>query len=178
MESSPATVPLLDGILVVMGIEIERRFVLSEPPSATVLAVDPTGGVHIRQGYLAGEDKVEVRLRITPFEHTLTVKAGAGLARTEVNLALSPADAEELWPHTLGRRIDKVRRHIALGPFTAELDEYFDALTGLFTVEVEFDSRAAAERFAPPAWFGREVTDRGEWTNASLARQGLPPTDD
>ena len=177
MGSSPATVPVHDGILVAMGIEIERRFVLSDPPSATVLAGDPTGGVHIRQGYLAGEDKVEVRLRITPFEHTLTVKAGAGLARTEVNIALSPTDAEELWPHTQGRRIDKVRRHIALGPHIAELDEYFDALTGLFTVEVEFDSRDAAERFAPPAWFGREVTDRGDWTNAALARRGLPPAD-
>ena len=45
----------------------------------------------------------------------------------------------------------------------------------LCTVEVEFDSMQVADAFEPPAWFGREVTGVAAWTNASLARNGLPP---
>ena len=40
----------------------------------------------------------------------------------------------------------------------AEVDRYGGELDGLWTVEVEFDDEAAAEAFAPPAWFGPELT--------------------
>lgn len=153
--------------------EIERRFLLAEVPDATVLG----HGEPLRQGYLAEEDDVSVRLRITDREATLTVKAGRGLSRTEVELPVSFEQAAALWPHTASRRIDKTRHRVAIdadgGP-VVEVDVYAGDLDGLFTAEVEFDSVADATEFVPPAWFGREVTGERAWTNAALARHGRP----
>ncbi len=154
-----------------MAVEIERRFVVAHLPDALVL--DP--GTPMRQGYLTDGGAVAVRLRITAAAAVLTVKAGAGLQRTEVEVPLPADEAEQLWPHTAGRRIDKTRYHVPLADgHIAEVDRYHDALDGLVTIEVEFADVATAERFAPPAWFGTEVTGRPEWSNAALARNGRP----
>jgi CYTH domain-containing protein len=42
-------------------------------------------------------------------------------------------------------------------------------------VEVEFGSREASERFAPPPWVGRELTGDKRYANQSLALGGRPP---
>lgn len=153
-----------------MTIEIERKFVLNEIPGADVLGP----GEPLRQGYIAEEDDVAVRIRISERAATLTVKAGVGLSRTEVDKAISRDEAEALWPHTLGRRIEKTRHRVAQGDHVAEVDVYAGALSGLCTAEVEFDSVDDAATFTPPDWFGREVTGQAEWSNAALARHGLP----
>lgn len=154
-------------------IEIERKFLPPELPPVQNLGT----GVPIRQGYLAEEEGVEVRLRITADQSSITVKAGAGMARTEVDVPIPAAQAEALWAHTQGRRIDKTRHKVSLEDspgLVAEVDVYGGDLDGLCVVEVEFDSEDGATGFVPPAWFGREVTgDRG-WNNAALARHGRP----
>jgi CYTH domain-containing protein len=152
-------------------VEIERKFLVDEPPDAAQLGT----GESIRQGYVAAEEAVSVRVRITDREAWLTVKAGGGVARTEVELPLSEEQADALWPHTEGRRIVKRRHRVALdGDDVAELDVYAGALDGLITVEVEFDDEAAADAFEPPAWFGREVTHESGWSNLSLSEHGRP----
>lgn len=155
-----------------MTIEIERKFVPVEPPDRATLGM----GEPLRQGYVAEEDDVSVRVRIAPAGATLTVKAGRGVARTEVELPISAEQAEALWPHTVGRRIDKTRFRVPVadGALVAEVDTYAGALEGLCTVEVEFADQRAAASFSPPAWFGREVTGERSWTNAALARKGRP----
>jgi CYTH domain-containing protein len=153
-----------------MATEIERKFLVSDLPSVSVLGV----GSALRQGYLAEEDGVEVRLRLADGKATLTVKAGRGRARTEVEAGLDLVQAEELWPHTEGRRIEKIRYKVPLGAVVAEVDVYGDVLAGLRVVEVEFPSEADADAFEPPAWFGRELTGADGWSNAALARHGLP----
>lgn len=155
-----------------MTIEIERKFVPAEPPDPALLGV----GEPLRQGYVAEEGDVSVRVRIAPTGAMLTVKAGRGVARTEVELPISAHQAEALWPHTAGRRIDKTRFRVPVagGALVAEVDTYAGALEGLCTVEVEFDSLDASGSFSPPAWFGREVTGEASWTNAALARHGRP----
>jgi adenylate cyclase len=122
-----------------------------------------------------------VRVRISANAATLTVKAGTGVSRTEVETAISLEQAEALWPHTVGRRIDKTRSSVTLDdPLgrVAEIDVYAGELTGLRIVEVEFDSEAEAAAFAPPAWFGPELTGRPGWSNAALARHGRPTDPD
>jgi CYTH domain-containing protein len=154
-------------------IETERKFILPEAPPSGQLGA----GIHLRQGYLAEEDTVEVRVRITPADATLTVKAGKGMSRTEVDVPIAIEQAEALWPHTVGRRIDKTRYRVALDdPLThvAEVDLYAGALAGLCVVEVEFDSETEAAAFVPPGWFGRELTGQPGWSNAALARHGRP----
>ena len=154
-----------------MATEIERKFLVEEPPGSAELG----GGVPIRQGYVAEEDGVSVRVRITDVAAQLTIKAGGGIARTEVELPLDVADAEALWPFTDGRRIEKRRHEIPLrGDDVAELDVYAGPLEGLLTVEVEFADEDAAAAFTPPAWFGRELTGVPGWSNLELSRHGIP----
>ncbi len=142
------------------------------------MATAPLGlpaGRPLRQGYLAEEGEVEVRLRVDEEDATLTVKAGRGLTRTEVELPLDDAQAEALWLHTAGRRVEKTRHRVALtGDAVAEVDVYSGALAGLCVAEVEFADEAAALAFVPPTWFGREVTAESAWSNAALARRGRP----
>ena len=153
-----------------MPVEIERAFIADRRPDAEVLGP----GVPLRQGYVASEGEVEVRLRITSDDAVLTVKSGGGLRREEVELTVAPADAEALWPLTQGRRIAKHRHRVTVGERVAEVDVYGDALEGLCRIEVEFDSEVSAAAFEPPVWFGREVTGDERWRNASLARHGRP----
>jgi CYTH domain-containing protein len=153
--------------------EIERKFVLSEMPDEGVLGV----GEPLRQGYVAEEGDVAVRVRIAQQAATLTIKAGGGLARSEVEVPISSDDAEELWAHTAGRRIEKTRHRVAVGgggDRVADVDVYAGELSGLCTAEVEFDSEDDAAAFVPPGWFGREVTGERGWSNSALARHGLP----
>lgn len=156
-----------------MNVEIERRFVLTDVPAPDVLA----DGVHIQQGYLAQEDDAAVRVRFTDDTAVLTVKVGAGISRTEVELDLSLDQAEALWPHTAGRRVEKVRYRVVLdasNDLVAEVDVYAGPLAGLCTADVEFPSEDDANAFSPYAWMGREVTGDAAWSNAALARHGRP----
>jgi adenylate cyclase len=68
----------------------------------------------------------------------------------------------------------KKRHEIAHGDLTIEVDVFEGTLAPLCIAEVEFPSVQASERFAPPAWFGTEVTSREVYSNASLALHGLP----
>jgi CYTH domain-containing protein/CHAD domain-containing protein len=149
--------------------EIERKFLVAEMPRPE------SGGRAIEQGYLALDERGEVRLRRIGGERRLTAKVGAGLEREEVEVPIDPASFEELWPLTAGRRVRKVRHVVPLAEeLSAEIDVYGGALLGLLTVEVEFDSRAAARSFSPPDWFGEELTGDGRYANRVLAAEGLP----
>lgn len=153
-----------------MTTEIERKFLVIDVPGPDVLGP----GLRLRQGYLAEDGEVQVRVRITGASAVVTVKAGRGLTRTEVEVPIGPQEAEALWPYTAGRRIEKVRHRVDLGTHHAEVDIYEGELLGLCTAEVEFGSEGEAGRFHPPAWFGRDVTVDAGWDNASLARHGIP----
>lgn len=151
--------------------EIERKWLVQTLPDAAALGA----GEPLRQGYLARDGDVEVRVRITTGRAVLTVKAGHGLVRSEVEVDVDPEAAEELWPHCGRRQLEKVRHRVALGGLTAEVDLFGGSLRGLATVDVEFPSEAAAVAFTPPDWFGRELTGDRAWSNASLAENGPPP---
>lgn len=153
-----------------MSTEIERKFLVTRPPGEDVLGP----GTRLRQGYLAEDGEVQVRVRIAEGSATLTVKAGRGLTRTEVEATIGADEAEALWPHTLGRRVEKVRHRVPVGDLVADVDVYEGHLAGLCTAEVEFASEDLAHAFDPPPWFGRDVTGRAGWDNASLARHGRP----
>jgi CYTH domain-containing protein len=155
-----------------MAEEIERKFLVATVPTPEMLGP----GTQLRQGYLALDGGVEVRVRLAPNDARLTVKAGSGLARTEVELPLGAAEAAALWEHTAARRIEKTRHALPLdGGLTAEVDGYHGDLAGVWTVEVEFTDRDQARAFVPPDWFGRELTGDPGWSNAALAEHGLPP---
>jgi CYTH domain-containing protein len=124
---------------------------------------------------LAIDGPVEVRVRRSDGAAVLTVKAGSGLARTEVERALTEAEADELWPATEGRRVEKVRHRVPLPTGDViELDVYEGALDGLVTAEVEFADGDVASAFVAPDWCARELTGDAAWSNAFLAVRGRP----
>ena len=148
--------------------EIERKFCVRKMPNLAACA-----GVEITQGYLA-VGGIEVRVRRKGDQFYQTVKMGTGVKRTEVEMALSRAQFDLLWPLTAGRRVKKVRYELTEGKWTIELDVYRGRLKGLVVAEVEFASVAESARFVPPPWFGRDVTDDDRYKNANLAQRGLP----
>jgi CYTH domain-containing protein/CHAD domain-containing protein len=149
--------------------EIERKFLVKEMPRAE------SAKATIEQGYLALDERAEVRLRRIDGELLLTAKTGHGEVREEVEVSIHPKAFEELWPLTAARRVRKVRHYVPLGEgLRAELDVYDGALDGLRTVEVEFDTAEAAEDFCPPPWFGAELTGDRRYANQALATAGLP----
>jgi CYTH domain-containing protein len=152
-------------------VEIERKFVLAEPPSG----LDAHPHARIEQGYVALDPNgTEVRVRRRGDDRTLTIKSGSGLARTEDESALEPARFDALWPLTDGRRVVKTRYLVPLEDgLTAEVDVYEEDLSGLVTAEVEFDSEPASEAFEPPGWLGTEVTGDKRYANRALAVAGL-----
>ncbi len=111
--------------------EIERKFLVVEMPR------EANGGVAIEQGYLALDDRAEVRLRRAGDALLLTAKTGHGEVREEVEVPLDRRAFESLWPLTAGRRVRKVRHRVPLGSgLCAEVDVYEGALEGLRTAEV------------------------------------------
>jgi CYTH domain-containing protein/CHAD domain-containing protein len=150
--------------------EIERKFLVTEMPRAE------SGAATIEQGYLALDERGEVRLRRIDGELLLTAKSGHGEIREEVEVPIEPSAFEALWPLTAGRRVRKVRHYVPLGDgLRAEIDVYDGALDGLRTGEIEFDSREEADRFTPPPWLGAELTGDERYANQTLATEGLAP---
>jgi adenylate cyclase len=150
-------------------IERERRYLVARLPGDL-----PTAS-RIEQGYVTTEP-VTVRVRrIDGHRHVLTIKAGSGRNRTEIERDLDREEFEVLWDAAGELRLDKRRHRIPLAHgLTAELDLYDGDLEGRTLVEVEFPDDESADAFSPPDWFGREVTDDGRYTNAALVRRGWP----
>src|SRR3954453_11603962 len=129
--------------------EIERKFLVRTPPDG----LDSRPHDRVEQGYLALDERAEVRIRRKGATRTLTVKSAPGRTRTEEELDIDERRFASLWPLTEGRRIVKTRYLLDGGAgATIELDVYEDELAGLITAEIEFDSEADSDAFRPPDW--------------------------
>jgi CYTH domain-containing protein len=148
--------------------EIERKFKVEALPEHLL-----GPGSAIRQGYLSIAP-VEIRLRAQDAGHELTVKSLGGLRRVEVALPLTPEQFDELWPLATAF-VEKTRHRVGLADGVADLDVYGGKLEGLRVVEVEFDSEERAGSFAPPDWFGDEITNDSRFRNAALAQADKAP---
>jgi len=154
-----------------MNKEIERKFLVEHLPEN----LQQYPSTEIIQGYLAiTEDGSEVRLRKKGDSYFQTVKSGFGLQRGEAEIEISRDQFDQLWSMTEGKRIEKARYEIDYSGRKIELDIYSGILEGLIVAEVEFDSIELAKSFAPPGWFGREVTEDERFKNRNLVMYGIP----
>lgn len=153
--------------------EIERKYLVENLPQD--LASYPCR--RIEQAYLCTEPVV--RIRRQDEEYYLTYKGRGLLAREEYNLPLTKEAYRHLLKKSDGIILSKRRYLIPLKEkgLTAELDVFEGAYQGLVLAEVEFPTLEEAERFQPPAWFGRDVTLSGEYQNSllSLGKGGKKP---
>jgi adenylate cyclase len=148
-----------------MGIEIERKFLVTEPGwRADVMGE----GVHLRQGYLR-RGTTSVRVRRAGPEAFLTVKGPGTRSRAEYEYPIPASDADELLD-TLCEPglIDKTRHRIEVGGRVWEVDEFHGRHDGLVLAEIELPEADAP--FERPGWLGPEVTDDPSYTNAELSR--------
>jgi adenylate cyclase len=145
--------------------EIERKWLVREIPKVTDLKHE-----RIIQGYVAiSSEGAEVRVRRVEDKCFETVKSEGGLTRYEIEVEISQEQFFALWPATEGRRLEKTRYTMKENGYELELDVYQGSLTGLVVAEVEFESAEESQRFSPPAWFGKEVTDDKHYKNSNLA---------
>jgi CYTH domain-containing protein len=153
--------------------EIERKWVLDAPPPD----LGQREHARVEQGYVALDDRAEVRVRRKGDKHTLTIKSEPGLTRVEEELTIDADRFASLWALTEGRRVVKTRHLVPLADdLTAEVDVYEGDLGGLVTAEVEFPSEEASRAFDPPEWLGREVTGDPRYANRTLAVSGPAPS--
>jgi adenylate cyclase len=152
--------------------EIERKFLVPSPPP-----LEDVPRSRIEQAYVAIDPAgTETRIRRRAAETTLTIKGGRGRSRVEEEFEIDPERFARLWELSGGRTVEKTRYELpADDGLTIELDVYTGRLEGLVTAEVEFPSAEAADRFEPPTWFGKEVTDDDAYKNQRLAVDGRPP---
>lgn len=147
-------------------LEIERKFLVAELP-----VLDNLMSVRIHQGYFTqAGDSVEIRLRRIGSDCFLTLKSTGGVEREEYEVPITEEQFQVLWPATAPRHFEKTR-YIGSLPdgLTFELDVFSGDLAPLKLVEVEFSSREAADRFIPPPWFGKDVSEDASFKGRSLA---------
>jgi len=145
--------------------EIERKFTVKELPENR----NDYPCKRIEQGYLCTRPVLRVRRKGE--EYWLTYKGEGLLVREEHEFPLT----EEAYRHLLakadGRIIRKDRYHIPYEGYTIELDVFDGELAPLVIAEVEFPSVEAANAFAPPAWFGEDVTENPAYSNSNLSKK-------
>ncbi|MGA2563056.1 MAG: CYTH domain-containing protein [Steroidobacteraceae bacterium] len=149
-----------------MAVEIERKFkVLNDDWRRAVRT-----STLLRQGYLANNGRVSVRVRLAGDQGWLSVKAMTrGPARAEYEAAIAAADANEMLL-TLCERplIEKWRYIVPHQGDEWEIDEFLGPNAGLVIAELELDS--LQQQFAVPAWLGAEVTHDERYYNFRLTQ--------
>ena len=144
--------------------EIERKFLVRELPAH----LEEYPKRHIEQGYLCVAPVVRIRKDNEKYE--LTYKSGGMMVRQEYNLPLNKESYEHLKTKVDGRLIAKTRYMIPHEPYTIELDVFENDLAPLVLAEVEFQTEEEANTFAPPEWFGEDVTFSKLYHNSVLSR--------
>jgi adenylate cyclase len=150
-----------------MGLEIERKFL--------VLGDDwrqcASPASILRQAYIHNDGRASVRLRIDEAGPAyLTIKsAQAGISRAEFDYAIPADEAREILELRTGSIVEKRRYRISHEGNLWEIDEFTGDNIGLVIAEIELND--PQQKFAKPAWVGREVTDDPQYFNASLAKK-------
>lgn len=160
-----------------MSLEIERKFLLQQLPAALIeeAKVKVLSEQYIEQTYLAMDESQEVRVRRIvdlasgEVTYTHTFKLGNGLSREEIEYSISESIYEQLVkafgfvPLTKKRITAEWEVHII------EIDTY-DQIE-LSVLEVEFESEAAANSFAAPTWFGKDISTERQYSNKKVWRE-------
>lgn len=148
-----------------MSVEIERKFLVrSEAWRDEVISRR-----QMSQGYLGGEGKASVRIRIAGEQAWLSVKSvSAGMSRLEFEYPVPVEDARQMLELCDAPPVVKTRYWVRHGDDTWEVDVFQGQNQGLVTAELEL--RCEGQTFDRPQWLGREVTDDARYYNMNLAQ--------
>jgi adenylate cyclase len=145
--------------------EIERKFLLKSDGWRSMVHASRA----IRQGYLCGNSRASVRVRIDGDQANLNIKSATiGVERHEFEYPIPLEHAEVLLSELAGELIDKTRHELRHEGHLWEIDEFAGDNAGLIVAEIELDD--ASESFARPDWLGEEVSGDARYYNTELAR--------
>ncbi len=147
-----------------MGREIERKFLVRSADWSQ----EATSARPLRQGYLAIEGGINVRVRADGKRAWLTIKGrGEGITRPEFEYEIPVGDAAALLALCHGRVVEKTRHLVPAETLCWEIDEFTGDNTGLVVAEIELPDEDTP--VPQPAWLGEEVTTDPRYLNANLA---------
>src|SRR5690348_14479884 len=117
--------------------EIERKFLLTSDAWRALAHRKQS----MSQGYLAGTERVSLRVRIAGDRAHLNIKSGGLVAsRLEYEYEIPLDEARELLTLCAGPLIEKTRHYVEFGGLEWEVDEFAGANAGLVVAEIELDA--------------------------------------
>ncbi|HEV57697.1 MAG TPA: CYTH domain-containing protein [Phycisphaerales bacterium] len=149
-----------------MAREIERKFLVRHDGWKDAVSRQ----VHYRQGYLASDGRVSIRVRVSDARAHLNIKSATlGVERLEYEYEIPLDEAHELLDRLAdGPLIEKTRYYIEAGTHTWEVDVFEGDNQGLVVAEIELAS--PDEAFDRPDWIGEEVSHDPRYYNVCLVR--------
>jgi adenylate cyclase len=163
--------------------EIERKFLID--PKKAPYELEKLPYQDIVQGYVTSIEK-DLTFRLRHILHRnqdgqplgeewfQTVKGKGTKIRDEYEIRLLREQFTQMWKLCDRLTVHKWRYDLPCEDGILYLDCYKNELGGLWTLEVEFETLEDCDKFTPPSWFGKEVTEDYTYTNLQLAINGLP----
>ncbi|MFY9289437.1 MAG: hypothetical protein WAP03_01860, partial [Methylorubrum rhodinum] len=149
---------------------VVRRFLVA--PSLVRLLRKERGGARITEGYFAPQAGRTSFVRLQGNNCFLVLVTGAEGAATEERTEVPRAHGDALLDVCAGKAIYE-RTAVALSGTEALIDRYVRP-AGLDLVSLVFEEAEAAKAFAPPVWFGAEVSADAAYHGQSIALTGVP----
>ncbi|MGJ5135461.1 CYTH domain-containing protein [Bradyrhizobium oligotrophicum] len=146
-----------------MPLEIERKFLVK----SDAWRDQATHSERLRDGLVARQDGLKVRVRCYGNRTTLCVKSGRrGLTRDEFEYDIPADHAAMLFAHCNGRILEKTRHYVPAESGVWEVDVYHDALEGVVIAEIELPTETTIVTL--PDWVGDEVTGDPRYSKANM----------
>jgi len=149
-----------------LAIEIERKFTIKNDSWRQQI----NKSQRYVQGYLAGNERTSVRIRIAGEQANINIKSATlGIFRQEYEYPLPLEDAEKMLADLCEKPvIDKVRHFVTHAGKIWEIDEFSGENEGLIVAEIELND--IEEQFELPDWADKDVSDDKRYYNVSLVK--------
>lgn len=150
-----------------MALEIEHKYLVRSDE----WRAGADDGRRMRQGYLANQEGLSIRVRAAGDDAWLNIKHAERLTvRHEYEYPIPIADAEELLDGACNRPlVEKTRYRVEHESHVWEVDVFHGDNEGLIVAEIELESEH--EAYARPSWLGADVSDDPRYLNQNLSRQ-------
>ncbi len=153
--------------------EIERKWLIDI--TKVPFDLEKAEKIHMEQSYISFSPTVRLRAE-NGKRFVLCVKtmpSPDGLSRDEFETEITKENYENLLKKIDGNIIDKTRYIVNDGKHILEFDIFHGSLSGLFFMEIEFETEDEAKSYPDPEWSVKDVTKDKRYKNAYLARNGI-----
>jgi len=154
----------------------QRRFLIASALARLIRKEQGVAG-RIVEGYFPARPDREHFVSIEPGHCYLVLAPGREGAGVEEQAEVPRSQAEALLAVCAGK-VGFEATIVRLPGGKEALLQRFIAPGSLDRISVEFEEGEDANGFVPPAWFGPEVTQNPAYHRGSLARTGLPASED